>query len=791
MAKVNNLKIGQQTGNLTTAYATWEFSKKNVDCYRVYWYYYTDNKIWFNAGYSDVKVKQATYSIPSNATRIKVSVKPISTKYKSKGKEVSHWTGTYVSKVFYMSASKPQTPGAPSVELTDLKLKCILDIKNTTVDDYVQFQLERNGVKTISSKHIFIGETSDRATCTFDVYAGYTYRVKCRVINYKQNSSGKFVAHSYSDWSPFSNEISTKPGYTTNTIARASSESSVTLTWNAGRAAKSYEIEYTDKKEYFDSNPSGVQTATSNTNHAEITGLESGKHWFFRVRSVNDSGQSEWRPVIDRIVGVKLGIKPEPPTTWTFSTNASVGDDVTLYWTHNSADSSRLTNAKIELKVGSNTTTLDYLEELSKLGLTKPTSKDYEAEPTYSLPISTSNWKDGDEILWRVQTKGILNDYSDWSVQRSIKLHETPKLTIDFGGVEDGIDGVENLTSFPHTIKIEAGPESQTALNYFVCVKAKDSYTTEDSIGREHYVAEGTELYSYIDVASSNSLDIVLKPDNINLENNQRYTVKANVTMSSGLSAEAEVDFDVDWNDYQYEPEASIDIDPITLTATIAPVCYKPDNADALAENVELSVYRINYDGTFTEIETGIANNGKSDVIDIHPALDYARYRIVATDLSTGSVSYEDWPGEPVGETSIVIQWDEEWSTSDYAERNEEYDLEDPPFTYQMIKLPYDVKVSEQHDPDVSLIKYLGREHPVSYYGTHRGETASWSTVIDKNDTDTIYALRRLAIWTGDVYVREPSGVGYWAHVVPSFSIDRKQTTIPVTFDIVRVEGGK
>lgn len=37
---------------------------------------------------------------------------------------------------------------------------------------------------------------------------------------------------------------------------------------------------------------------------------------------------------------------------------------------------------------------------------------------------------------------------------------------------------------------------------------------------------------------------------------------------------------------------------------------------------------------------------------------------------------------------------------------------------------------------------------------------------------------------------REPSGSGYWANVKVSFSRTHCALTIPVTFDITRVEGG-
>ena len=61
---------------------------------------------------------------------------------------------------------------------------------------------------------------------------------------------------------------------------------------------------------------------------------------------------------------------------------------------------------------------------------------------------------------------------------------------------------------------------------------------------------------------------------------------------------------------------------------------------------------------------------------------------------------------------------------------------------------------------------------------------------IPKNDEDALYALRRLAIWPGDVYVREPSGSGYWANISVAFSQTHLEMIIPVTLDITRVEGG-
>ena len=90
----------------------------------------------------------------------------------------------------------------------------------------------------------------------------------------------------------------------------------------------------------------------------------------------------------------------------------------------------------------------------------------------------------------------------------------------------------------------------------------------------------------------------------------------------------------------------------------------------------------------------------------------------------------------------------------------------------------------------MALNEYIGRSHPVSYYGTQLGVKGNWSAVIPRDDMETLYALRRLAIYRGDVYVREPSGVGYWANISVSFSKRYSEMTIPVSLSVTRVEGG-
>ena len=72
------------------------------------------------------------------------------------------------------------------------------------------------------------------------------------------------------------------------------------VNWYGVKNATTYEIEYTTEKRYFDSS-NQVQSltvdATLQWSHAEITGLETGKEWFFRMRAVNDNGHSAWTEI--------------------------------------------------------------------------------------------------------------------------------------------------------------------------------------------------------------------------------------------------------------------------------------------------------------------------------------------------------------------------------------------------------------------------------------------------------------------------------------------------------------
>lgn len=819
--------FGVQNGTTRTLFAAWEWSKSNTKEYKVLWKYSTGDGYAFDGGESTVDSIYKTYVFtpPENAKAVAFYVKPISKTYKKNGKDTNYWTASWSTKVLYTFSDHPTTPDKPSIKIENGKLVAYydnLDVIGTEIEFNLVNHSTGKSVKKLKDKI-----AAKAASVKFDMPSGGEYKVRARSCKGKE----------YSDWSEYSEVSGTTPTASSGWKSyKTLSATSVYLDWvGSSSNTKTYEVQYTTKKMYFDSNSNEVQSVSVEypASHAEITGLETGNEYFFRVRAINDQGESPWGEIISIIVGKA----PTAPTTWSSTTTAITGDPLFLYWVHNSEDGSTQRRAEIEVTIGGNTT-IHYDTTLTPEG---------EAEKTHSFEIDTSSYTEGTKIQWRVRTAGILEDsngdplYGDWSILRTVDIYAQPTLVLNALDSQDNV--LDTLTSFPFYITGVAGPTTQKPIGYHVEIIASESYETTDALGNVKMVNKDEAVYSqYFD--TNTELRAKLTPGDIDLENNVRYRVMCVVSMDSGLTATSSVEFDVYWEDELYVPNASISYNPDDYTASILPYCnYNPfkyykveyngvsytktteeldplegysvdeaytkddeivyegttasgetvyfcivmSEAAELVENVTLSVYRREFDGGFTELITGLENTNRTTVPDPHPALDYARYRIVATSTVTGAVSFYDVPGIPTGEDGIIIQWDEQWS--DYNVVNPD-PLSEPDWSGSLLRFPYNVDVSEDTDPDVELVKYIGRKNPVSYYGTQIGTTASWSAAVPKDDTDTLYGLRRLQAWQGDVYVREPSGSGYWANIKVSFGQTHCEVTIPVTFSITRVEGG-
>ena len=727
----------------------------------------------------------------------------------------------------------------------------IQTVQNIT---HVQFQVTQDNKDTSynnDSAYMYeVGKIDGYVQYTCKIEAGHKYKVRARCC--KKISDDLTYYSSWSQFSSLTESLPTAPTFKeckvldNNSVRFIWSKVESARNYELQYLLKDPEDykNFSSAEEYFNSRTNNATTETINAetaveNNGDIMyqpatiGEGTGAEYLARVHAINSVDNSDWSEILSFI----LGKTPDSPTTWSSTTTAVIGEPLRLYWVHNSKDGSTETMAEItywpvnSTKKSTITVTRTTDNTLSKIAVNNkvPVSTLTKLNPTFGaddvLPpgtlvkmadskylfvydvneaitsyfeVDTNKFREGNKIKWCVKTAGAYRDalnkpiLGPASIERTVDVYAPPTINaslLDFNKaafVAHPSDEKLRLTSLPFYVRLSVGnAANQKPTGYYVSIVARSSYNTVDEVGNNKAVVAGNKVFSkYYDV-SDTTYEVEISAHDITLENNEEYEAVCTVSMSSGLRAETTTEpFKVAWLVRGFEPNAEIGIDKERLTALIRPYSYVQD------DEVILSVYRREYDGSFTEIATDLDNTAATWVTDPHPALDYARYRIVSKSKSTSVTNYYDVPAFPVQEHSVVIQWDEQWQSFDADDGDEAMTNIDQAYTGSMLKLPYNIDVSNTHSPDVSLVKYAGRKRPVSYYGTQLGESATWNVEIPKSDKETLYALRRLSIYMGNVYVREPSGSGYWATINVSFSQKHLGLTIPITLNITPVEGG-
>lgn len=798
----------------------------------------------------------------------------------------------------------PEYSSAPEVEVDTDKTGLSLTTRVTNYtgigDIFMTFQVRYDGSSLYRNVTVPYNKNERLAEAKVTLLPGHKYKVRVRPCF---SNNGNYNSWTAKKWSPYSSDILTKPN-TPKKLTQLCADPTtghpnlVKVSVQSVPTATKYGIEWTIDKKYFDTGSSLVFSAETpeNSNTAYIE-PEEGHAYFVRVRAINTAGNSDWYLSPKKIV---LGRKPSAPTTWTLTSSFIGGEekDATFYWTHNTQDGSTQRAAKINFNING----VEY--EYDWPGVTYSSSSTYKkgdyvsynngiykAKQDISTPEvwNVSHWEyigDGMEnddvyfyklhldniqdavIKWKVKTKGIINEYSDYSTLREVKVYTEPEVNLlyrpNISGLyhrvlslynidmvdeladklseieqttvtpEEALERIEtnsvdyyvfmtvlnkvidayNLShqneqditipdetifSYPINLQCTSQPLSQDPISYTLKIISVGSYETKGFDGDVESVVAGQILYTKFgtfpdsQIPDPHNFMFSIKASDVHLENGMDYIFNISMSMNSGLTATYDLKLETSFEGHNVLLTARVSYDTDSYIAYINPVGYtmdKPlvDKQPQIADNLTLAVYRREYNGEYTLIEEDIYNSGSITVTDPHPSLNKGMYRIVSTNTITGNIDFQDVNSDGIQDPCIIIQWDEKVKTlSDMPIVTDP--LSDPLYGGSIVRLPFNIKTSENNSIDVEHINYIGRKRPVPYFGTQLGESATLNCEIDKADEDTLFQLRRLAIYMGEVYVREPSGMGYWATVAVSFDRSYDSLVIPVTINVTRVEG--
>ena len=762
-------------------YATWYHEQANTEGYEVTWEWNTGEGGWRSNGTQTVQVKQSSWTAPNDAKSVRVTVKPVSSSY----------TGVAVSREYNFSNNPPGLPPNPEFEIsvTNVLTVVLNNIDEHINADSIEFAIYQDDIYKWKTAKVQIYADPRHARYTCEVEEGHRYKIRCRAVRGS-------IYGGYTDFTDNDYAVPIAPTAITTLRSQVISEQmsrtyGIFVEWDEVESAVTYVVQWATDPELFDTGEAHSQnTEEGQGPRILITGIELGHKYYFRVGSVNTKGTSRTYTPIESVV---LGSRPSAPTTYSNTVSAVLGEDLNLYWVHNSTDGSIETYARLNLEITDSAHPSLPPTIITKVIENTRPEEEKDKTSVYTINTDDPEWAtvgEGFIIKWKVQTAGVISEYSEWSIEREVNVYAPPEVEIDLWNNQS--ISVEEINNFPFYFSVQSGPAAQTPISYYVEVISEDTYQTVDEVGKIKMVNTGDKIYQRFYDPQTNPWRFLLEmtPGNIDLENNKTYTVNVTVSMNSGLIATASKTFLVYLNDLYYDVSADVVFNKNTYDATIRPYCYEYDDNEqmVLVQDCTLAVYRREYDGSFIEIAKDIPNGEGWTVVDPHPSLDYARYRVVARMNDTGAISYSDIPAVKIGITSIIMQWSEEWIPFQVDEQGT--GNVEPDWSGSMLILPYNVEVSEDRGVEVTLIDYAGRERPVSYFGSHISESATWNTDVPKDDKETLYGIRRLSTYHGNVYVREPSGTGYWAAMSISYNLKYSSLVVPVTFTIRRVEGG-
>lgn len=658
---------------------------------------------------------------------------------------------------------KLKAPTLASVEVdTGTNKATITATNNSQVSDSRLAVIISLGGNTYTLGVIEHGETSITVSCPDLTQAeGYTFGVYAFAGSYIQSTYYSVSAQMVSDPVWKNGSVPKAPKNVRATVA--DNEGSILVAWDwTWVHATGAVISWAKHKNAWESTEEPATYTVSNLHQSKwyITGLETGRTWYVRVRLTSGSGDETTNGPWSDAVSIDLSSAPAIPTLVLSDTFVLKGGEFTASWGYTTTDG-----------------TLQAAAEICEVAIAADGSITYgdiisHASTQQSVDITTDNWDIGTHYLACRVASASGKTSDGWSTPVAINIVEPISIALSSSSLKDttvaedgGTRLILSLTELPLTVKITGAGAGGTTIA--VIERASDYHV----IRPDESEMDGYEGETIAQRSQTGEGEISIGSDDIigRLDDGAEYRLVATIKDVYGQTDTVDCLFEVHWTHQAVTPAATVVSDADKLITTITPV--KPEGA---SDTDVCDIYRLSTDAPELIVQGGSFG---TSYVDPYPTLgENGGHRVVLRTANGDYITEDNTPawvdlgadeGDNLELHSIVIDFD----------------------GYRAV-LPYNVKLDNSWNKDFQETRYLGGSVVGDWNpGVKRRLSASTDYHVSGDNDETIQTMRRLADYPGICHVRTPDGSSFAADVQVSENWQYSREGIPsFNLTITRVD---
>lgn len=597
------------------------------------------------------------------------------------------------------------------------------------------------------------GSTSTTVQCpSWSGETAVEFGVYAAVGTYSQASRGD-GASSYNVTSVMQSagtiwEGGSVPQAASNVSVRATEISgTVRVTWDWDWAdADGAQIAWADHEDAWESTDEPEEYTLSNIQAGawNVSGLELGKRWYFRVRLLSGTGDNAVAGSWSDMVSIDLSSAPSIPVLNLSQRYVTVNGSVAASWTYVSGDGTEQAFAEIcEATIDGSGITYGNVIATT---LTQQYTTLYAAE---------LGWSQGETHYLCVRVVSSSGRRSDeWSDPVSVVVAAPVQVAITQTSLVQNEEEDLELTALPMTVTVSgAGLGGVTSV---VIARASAYYIDQP----DERVFNGHEDETIAMISQIGNEQINITADDLigQLNDGAPYTLIAMVQDEYGQSGQVSLNFKVNWTHKAVVPWGTAYFDG--TTAVIQPAM--PANGYAAGDVCD--VYRLSADRPEL-IYSGLTFGTK--LVDPYPTIgEFGGYRLVYRTFNNDYITADD----EIAWFDIDMGLDLIYSLIDFGDGQ--------------IEFLYDVGQSNEWEKDFKETKYLGGS-VVGDWNRAVSRTASLSgAVVTTKDQDSMRLFRRLADYTGICHLRTVDGSSFACDIQVSENRHYDKETIRGEYDL-------